>query len=273
MHAAGSLAVVSASGGLDSTALLVHLLAHGSAVRAIAFDYGQTHRVELERLQANVAYLREQCGPRIDLAIINLRELGGLLRSALTTPGISMPLGHYAESSMRGTFVPNRNAIFSSIVYGVGLSLAQELNTTVRWGLGVHAGDHAIYPDCRPEFYERLWAAFQAGNWDSERVQLYLPYLHWNKADILADCRRGCDQLRIDFATVCRNTCTSYLPDAAGRAHGLTGADVERILAFDQLGWCDPLDYGRPWPEVVAAARAVEQNFRAGRAMEPPPRA
>ena len=79
---------------------------------------------------------------------------------------------------------------------------------------------------------------------------------------ILADAVRSCQALQLDFDTVLRNTCTSYLPDERGRSHGLTGSDVERILAFDQLGLRDPLDYAQPWEEIVAQAKSVAAAFR-----------
>ena len=72
-----------------------------------------------------------------------------------------VPIGHYEEEQMKSTVVPNRNAIFSSIIYGYALSLSKELSTSVSISLGVHSGDHAIYPDCRPEFYKILNHAFE----------------------------------------------------------------------------------------------------------------
>jgi 7-cyano-7-deazaguanine synthase len=191
-----------------------------------------------------------------------LAPLGQLLDSALTNAAVEVPLGHYEQASMKSTFVPNRNAIFCSIAFGHALSIAQTANSTVQFGLGVHSGDHAIYPDCRPEFYQALMHAFEIGNWNSELVRLALPYLHSNKAGILHDARASIVALGLDFDTVFRNTCTSYAPDAQGRSSGLTGSDVERILAFHQLGWVDPIDYQMPWPQAVAGALELEREFR-----------
>ncbi len=261
-NSSGKIAVVSASGGLDSTALLVHMLALGDRVQAVGFNYGQKHGIELERLAANVEYLQARWGEQIQLRIVDLSDLRDLLASALTDSVTAIPLGHYEDDSMRSTFVPNRNAIFASIIFGVAVSQAQRHHCPVRIGMGVHAGDHAIYPDCRPEFHRRLFDVFRQGNWGSEAIELYLPYLHATKAQILSDCQQRCQQLRLDFETILRNTCTSYWPDACGRSHGLTGSDVERILAFDQLGLRDPLEYALPWPDVVASAKRLEQEFR-----------
>lgn len=250
------------SGGLDSTALALHFLAQNQRVFGVSFDYGQSHRLELERLQANLVLWRERNRGLADWTLIDLRSINRLLRSALTDPDIPMPFGHYADASMRATFVPNRNALFAAVAYGYALSLSERLDQSVGLGLGVHAGDHAIYPDCRPAFYDALWQAFRIGNWNSERIELRLPYLNWSKSDILRDARRSCERLGLDFEAVFRNTCTSYLPDATGRAQGLTGSDVERILAFHRLGWVDPLEYQQPWDEVVRQALEAERRHR-----------
>ena len=262
--------VLCLSGGMDSTALLLRYLAQGYFVHGISFDYGQKHRLELDRLQANLAYFRQQGISSIHWSLVDLSTTNQLLASALTSSDVDVPLGHYEQASMKSTFVPNRNAIFCAIAYGHALSIAERTAQSVKLGLGVHSGDHAIYPDCRPDFYKALLHAFQIGNWNSERIQLELPYLHWNKADILKDARRAVDQLNLNFATVFRNTCTSYLPDSQGRSLGLTGSDVERILAFHQLGWVDPLDYQVPWQDAVEQALVLEQKSRADGPRVPP---
>jgi 7-cyano-7-deazaguanine synthase len=249
-------AVVCLSGGMDSTSLLLHLLQRGVQVHGLSFNYGQRHAVELQRLAANIDYL-DRSGQAFDWQTIDLRTLQPLLHSALTDPNRSMPLGHYAADNMRETVVPNRNAIFASIAYAWALSLAERTGEQVAFALAVHSGDHAIYPDCRPAFYEALLEAFTRGNWDAQKVHAYLPYLNWDKAQILADGQQAVARLRLDFNQVYGNTCTSYLPDSNGRSHGLTGSDVERILAFHQLGLVDPLEYQKPWADLVAEALSL----------------
>ena len=106
--------------------------------------------------------------------------------------------------------------------------------------LGVHSGDHAIYPDCRPEFYDAIGNAFAVGNWDSEKVSFQLPYIDGDKETILRDALISCQKLDLDFDTVFANTNTSYNPDSQGRSSGTSGADVERILAFHAIGRKDP---------------------------------
>lgn len=269
VHTLSPLAVVCLSGGLDSTSLLLRLLRENRQVFGLSFDYGQKHRLELERLAANLAYLKEN-GQTVNHRHVDLSSLGPLLHSALTDEQRDIPTGHYEQANMKETVVPNRNAIFASIAYGYAHSLALSNDSHVALSLGVHSGDHAIYPDCRPEFYDALWAAFQVGNWDSERVTLYLPYLDWDKHLILQDATESITALQLDFETIFRNTCTSYQPDAAGRSHGLTGSDVERILAFDQLGRPDPLAYVQPWEVVLATARRMDEEHQHAPPMSPP---
>ena len=142
------------------------------------------------------------------------------------------------------------------------MSIAVKEDSEVDLCLGVHSGDHAIYPDCRPEFYEAIFKAFSVGNWSSEKVLLELPYLNMNKTEILHDAKSSIDTLGLDFDTIFRNTITSYQPDKDGKSHGLTGSDVERILAFHYFGHPDPVQYRDSWEEVVKQALKLEKQFR-----------
>ncbi len=253
-------AVVCLSGGMDSTSLLLKLLAEGRRVFGLSFDYGQKHRIELSRLQNNLDYLRGK-DLEVDCQTLDLSKLGSLFHSALTDSDWQIPTGHYEQENMKQTVVPNRNAIFSSIAYGYALSIASEYDATVDFCLGVHSGDHAIYPDCRPEFYEAIFHAFSIGNWDSEKVKLHLPYLKEDKLTILQDADKSIQKLGLDFDTIFRNTCTSYQPDKDGKSHGLTGSDVERIIAFHKFGRKDPVQYVDSWEVVVQQALKMERRF------------
>jgi 7-cyano-7-deazaguanine synthase len=156
---------------------------------------------------------------------------------------------------MKETVVPNRNKIFSSIIQAVALSIADKNNTECAIAMGIHAGDHAIYPDCRQEFRDVDFEAFKAGNWDSELVYHYTPYLEVNKFDILEDGQRSCDILGLDFDEVYKRTNTSYKPMIhTVRINDETSyegwfsdyksaASVERIEAFIKLGRPDPVAY------------------------------
>ena len=264
--------VVSLSGGMDSSTLLLRCLKEYDSVTAISFDYGQKHRVELERAQSLVNYVNaialQQVGldalkhgeHRTSLEPINYRQiqlngLVDLLDSALVTGGEEVPEGHYAEDNMKATVVPNRNKIFASITQAVALSVANRTGETCDIALGIHSGDHAIYPDCRQEFRDADDAAFRIGNWEAERVGYFTPYLEGDKFTILQDGEVLCEELGLDFDEVYSRTNTSYKPILwkwTGTDNTLyekwysdykSASSVERIEAFIKLGRKDPVDY------------------------------
>ena len=246
-------AIMAFSGGMDSTGLLVHLLSKGYSVSTLSYDYGQKHSIELDRAKSNIEYLASK-GFEVEHRVVDLKSAMSIFHSALTSTDIDVPEGHYEEEQMKATVVPNRNAIFASILYGYALSIAVKENTDVEIALGVHSGDHAIYPDCRPEFYESIGKSFALGNWDSERVSFTLPYINGDKVTILRDALISCQKLDLDFETIFANTNTSYNPDEKGRASGKSGADVERILAFHAIGKRDPVEYIDSWEVVLEGA-------------------
>jgi 7-cyano-7-deazaguanine synthase len=272
-------AVLSLSGGMDSSSLLLHLLANGYEVTALGFDYGQKHKVELERATSLVEYLngcsqkaeQDQLGtvtvtgenfPLINFQIIKLDGLSTLLNSALVTGGADVPEGHYEQDNMKETVVPNRNKIFASLIQAVALSIATKttsddctIGQPVEIAMGIHAGDHAIYPDCRQEFRDADFEAFKIGNWDSDLVTVTTPYLYTDKFGILQDGEKCCEALGIDFNEVYKRTNTSYKPiklliyDNLGFQYEewfsdyKSAASVERIEAFIKLGRPDPVEY------------------------------
>jgi 7-cyano-7-deazaguanine synthase len=239
--------VVSLSGGMDSSTLLLRCLKEYDTVTALSFDYGQKHRVELERAQSLVDYINDtkikvtgnldqiqndllkfhgitpegfgdmikevkNSSSPIRYRQIQLNGLADLLNSALVTGGDDVPEGHYAEENMKATVVPNRNKIFASITQAVALSIADETNEQCDIAMGIHAGDHAIYPDCRQEFRDADDAAFRVGNWGSEKVGYFTPYLEGDKFTILQDGEVLCGELGLDFNEVYSRTNTSYKP-------------------------------------------------------------
>jgi 7-cyano-7-deazaguanine synthase len=266
--------VVSLSGGMDSSTLLLRCLKEYDTVTAISFDYGQKHKIELDRAESLVDYINGEVKssiqihgdsfPGVTYQVIRLSGLANLLDSALVTGGEDVPEGHYAEDNMKATVVPNRNKIFASITQAVALSVAQRTGETCDIALGIHAGDHAIYPDCRQEFRDADDHAFRVGNWGSEKVGYFTPYLEGNKFTILQDGEILCSDLGLDFDEVYKRTNTSYKPIQLANDNTTelynpktfipkmpftwysdykSASSVERIEAFIKLGRPDPVAY------------------------------
>ena len=283
-------AVLSLSGGLDSSTLLLHLLANSYQVTALSFDYGQKHKIELQCATDLVKYINDRAGqivgdkahlnyPPVTHQIIKIDGLGQLLNSTLVEGGAEVPEGHYAAENMKETVVPNRNKIFSSIIQAVALSIADKNDTECAIAMGIHAGDHAIYPDCRQEFRDVDFEAFKQGNWGAERVTVYTPYLEVDKFDILKDGESCCECLNLNFDEVYSRTNTSYkpilipTPDPQGwlkhswYSDYKSASSVERIEAFIKLGRKDPVNYAeilqngdvlpRTWEEVRTHVKAI----------------
>jgi 7-cyano-7-deazaguanine synthase len=289
--------VVSLSGGMDSSTLLLRCLKEYDTVTAISFDYGQKHRVELDRAKSLVEYLNnnnliktdkpvwDERFPQINYQVIKLDGLSQLLNSALVQGGAEVPEGHYAEENMKATVVPNRNKIFASITQAVALSIADKTGEQCDIAMGIHAGDHAIYPDCRQEFRDADDHAFRVGNWGSEKVGYFTPYLEGDKFTILQDGEVLCGELGLDFDEVYKRTNTSYKPifvkstrESISRVDEMLREDwgewysdyksassVERVEAFIKLGRPDPAKYANEngpvtWEHVVAEVTKVLES-------------
>jgi 7-cyano-7-deazaguanine synthase len=152
--------------------------------------------------------------------------MANLLSNSALTGNIDVPEGHYEDKNMKLTVVPNRNMIMASIAIGYAVNLGYEAIA-----LGVHAGDHAIYPDCRPEFIEKLNAVSQIANY--EPIKVIAPYVNMNKIDIVA---RG-SEIGVDYSKTW--TCYKGLDKACGRC----GSCQERLEAFAANNLTDPVAY------------------------------
>lgn len=209
------------SGGLDSTVLLYHLLREGRETLALSVDYGQRHRRELEyaRSVANELGIQHEVA---DLTGIT-HLLGG---SSQTDETVPVPHGHYAADSMKTTVVPNRNMILLAVA--AGWAISQRAGTLA---YAAHAGDHTIYPDCRPEFATAMNTALGLCDWHD--VELVRPFIELTKADIV---RRGAE-LDVPF----ERTWSCY---EGGDVHcNRCGTCVERREAFELAGVNDPTEY------------------------------
>src|SRR5947209_3293037 len=169
-------AIAIVSGGLDSVTLAYLLHAEGYEIQMLSFDYGQRHKKEL-------AYA-ERCAKRLNAPfdIVDLSTLGQFLKGSALTDDIPVPDGHYAAPSMAITVVPNRNAIMLSVAYGI--AAAEEAEVVA---IGVHSGDHFIYPDCRPEFigsFEQM-QKFALEGMGHPKLKLQAPFLALGKHQIV----------------------------------------------------------------------------------------
>jgi 7-cyano-7-deazaguanine synthase len=236
--------VISMSGGLDSTCLALHMLSQGKEVRAYAFDYGQKHDVELSKLKTNIEYWREK-GLPITLQVIDLKDVFSDSQSSLTGNG-DIPEGHYEDENMKSTVVENRNIIFSSIIYGKALSWAKQTDSKVRITLGIHAGDHTIYPDCTPESQAMARELFRISNWGSENVDYVTPFVNSTKGEVLEVGVMSMKKMGFsdeDITYVLDHTHTCYSPDDQGRSCGKCGSCTERLEAFEYVEMKDPVKY------------------------------
>ncbi|MHA1821877.1 MAG: 7-cyano-7-deazaguanine synthase QueC [Promethearchaeota archaeon] len=215
-------AVLILSGGLDSTTLLYDLISQGKKVYAISFNYGQKHNKELEFAAKTCQKLNV---PHKIVDLTGLQKANIFGKSSLTSD-TEIPEGHYQEESMKSTVVPNRNMIMLSLA----ISYAISLNIDEVY-YGAHAGDHAIYPDCRPTFVERMNAVAQVCHYYP--IKVIAPYLNISKADIV---KKGL-QLNVDYSL----TWTCY--KGGDKACGKCGSCVERREAFAMNNAKDPLEY------------------------------
>lgn len=212
--------VVIYSGGMDSFTLLHRARAAGHEVHALSFDYGQRHVRELDYAQRVCTSLS------VPHKIVDMTHLGSLLSGSALTDGVDVPEGHYEEESMKATVVPNRNMILLSLATGYAVSVGAQ----AVW-YGAHGGDHAIYPDCRPEFVEKMDAVCQVANYEPVRIEA--PYMQSDKGQILAEGLA----MNLDYGQTW--TCYNGREAACGRC----GSCVERLEAFASHGLRDPLPY------------------------------
>ena len=224
MSSKNKKAVVIVSGGMDSVTLAYQLKHEGDDLTMISFDYGQRHGKELGMASWHADKLAASS------FLLDISGIQPLLKGSALTDDIEVPHGHYAEDSMKLTVVPNRNAIMLSIAWGVACSQGADI-----LACGVHAGDHHVYPDCRPEFIENLNSALRVGTdgHRSEGLELYAPFIHKTKTDIAAVG----GELGVPYEMTW--TCYEGLDLHCGKC----GACTERKEAFRDSGVPDVTEY------------------------------
>jgi 7-cyano-7-deazaguanine synthase len=219
-------AVVLLSGGMDSVAVLYDTRQRMEVAATLSFHYGSKHN---DREIPFAAYHARKLG--ILHLSIPLAFIGQYFASTLLASGGEIPRGHYEEESMKNTVVPFRNGIMLSVAAGFAESKnAQALV------IAAHAGDHAIYPDCREGFMSSMGEAIRLGTYAG--IELVRPFITMTKAQIAA---RGAE-LGVDFA----QTWSCYV---GGEVHcGECGTCVERREAFLLAGLDDPTEYASNSP-------------------------
>ncbi len=206
---------------MDSFTLLHHALDQEYHVDCITFDYGQRHIKEIECARL---ICKENNLTNLSIEIANVESI--FAKSALTSDDIEMPHGSYQAESMQTTIVPNRNMLFIS--HAIAYAISQNID---RVWYGAHAGDHFIYPDCRPEFLSAMNAVAQTCH--TFPISVEAPFLNFTKAGII---KKGLE-LGIDYS----KTWTCY--EGKERACGKCGSCNERLEAFALNNSIDPLLY------------------------------
>lgn len=215
-------AVLCYSGGLDSTTLLYHLRKEKYEVYPLMVYYGQKHERELTAAQS----ICDAIGLHNASELLDLESLVKVMKGSSQTSDVPVPDGHYAEESMKVTVVPNRNMVLLSLATAWAVSLKAEVVA-----YAAHAGDHTIYPDCRPEFIATMAIAMGLCDW--HKVGLMTPFSVYSKADIV---KLG-EGLGVPF----EKTYSCY---KGRKKHcGLCGTCTERKEAFKLAKVEDPTSY------------------------------
>lgn len=213
--------VLALSGGLDSAVLLAELLqTHDkSEVLCMSFNYGAKHCSSEEKASQQLMSHYEVLLRRITLTDVFLE-----CKSTLMDLTAEIPQGHHEDPKMKSTVVPCRNMIFASVLSSVADSLGAN-----KIALGMHAGDRAIYPDCRLEFVTALESTVKFAT--DGRVKVFAPFIDWQKKQIVAHGAH----LKVPF----EKTWSCYV--GGDRPCGRCAACTERNSAFAELKLIDPL--------------------------------
>ncbi|MDD2260685.1 MAG: 7-cyano-7-deazaguanine synthase QueC [Clostridia bacterium] len=217
-------AIIALSGGIDSTVVLRSLLLQGYDVFPVSFFYGSKHNPYENEAAKKIA---EHYG--LTLHLIDVSAVTILFESALLSKGGEIPEGHYAGENMRQTVVPSRNMIFLTILSGIA-----ESKGISNLAIGVHQGDHFIYPDCRPEFIKSMQQTITLSSAGAVNTIL-TPILHMDKAQVV----KWGVEMEIPFHLT--RTCYKAQQLACGKC----GSCVERLEAFQKNNLTDPIEYAK----------------------------
>lgn len=198
---------------MDSTTLLYYLQELGDDVYCLSFDYGQRHNKELDAARKITEITNT------NHKIVDITSINELLQGSSLTSEIDIPYGHYEDESMKSTVVPNRNMILLSLAVGYAISINADAVA-----YAAHSGDHAIYPDCRPIFFERMNKVTEISNY--ENITILAPFLYMNKIEI---AKLG-QKLKVPFHLTW--TCYEGKEEPCGKC----GSCMERKEAMEEIG-------------------------------------
>lgn len=241
-------AVISLSGGMDSSSLLAMILASEeySYVHCFGFDYGQRHRVELQNAEKLVTFLANKGFP-VSYQVINVVDVFSDSQSALgAKQAAGVPKDAYSLEVSKQTVVENRNVIFSAIIYGKALAISKMHDCDVDITLGMHANDNTTYPDCRPESVEMSKELYRISNWGSERINYISPLIHFTKTEVLGAGLEALKSLGIPYRDYYAMTSSCYDPveqNGVSYSCGECATCRDRLDAFIAHEILDPVQY------------------------------
>lgn len=240
------IAVLSFSGGMDSSSLLFQILTEGyTKVYCYSFDYGQRHSIEIEKSQELVQALNQalnRAGFDVNYQLINVRDVFSDSQSAIgANKAEEVPENEYNQENLKVTVVENRNVIFSAIIYGKALALSKKFNADVDILMGVHGNDSSVYPDCRPESVNMAKELYRISNYGSERIEYRAPFVTDSKAQVLKAGLEALAKLGLS-SDMYSHTSSCYNP-IEGKACGKCATCLDRLKAFKEAGIQDPIPY------------------------------
>jgi len=224
--------VMGLSGGMDSATLLGLLLEQGHDVHCCLFYYGSKHNKWENKAAKRIVDFYQQHDKLVSANFVNLAGAMDSFQSNLLQSGGEIPEGHYTQESMRQTVVPSRNLIMASIMAGIAESIGAQ-----KIALGVHSGDHFIYPDCRTEFVKALDTTIFLSS--DKQVEVMAPLSDYNKTSILITGYYSCHP-QVPYHLT--RTCYKNQELSCGKC----GSCSERLEAFQAIDKKDPIAYEIP---------------------------
>lgn len=236
--------VVAVSGGADSATLLGTCLALGYNVYPVTFSYGSKHNKYEYKACMDIC---EYYGLKV-ISHIELDFIGQLFKSDLLSTGGDIPDGKYADENMNKTVVPGRNLIFASILAGYAESIGAS-----RVALGVHSGDHSLYPDCRPDFIASLCETIELSSGGT--VKIFAPFANITKTDIIK-IGYGLRKYAVPYELT--RSCYKDQEESCG----VCGSCIERLEAFKSIGKTDLITYEKHFGGIMTKIISISKTFK-----------